>query len=452
MVFDEDSDGGTALEGHVTKERIVKQLNLDDGEADHRRNLPDEEVDEEEEEEEEEREDELDGAQLAEEQDDDNPLDEPGDFVEGPPDEPSNGSGSDVRGYYEDEPSADETVGRPINVGREEDPWFPQGAEDSLQRGEGIGHPAFARKGVQAAREKTRMRREQAPPAIRETLKARVAANQHKKAPFFLRKRVQDGFDARQVPNEGATSTMKAHDPNTQEFRERRGKILAQIEKKKGKKARVEVEKHMNDVLNKRVPIPDSQTKKAKRPFTKVIERPKLRERIPIVKRMVKMNNEESLMLDTTLAFIDGLAQGLFRTDASLTVKEQRALNDWLQLLSIALPQEWGLHELIDVLMAKKSFVSQRRQNMLQVLENHGPKRRLYSPSCRATKIPFNCGFWKLLHTVCEYFCSSCLLRLSYFFVSIKPLITLFCVRLLPPQPSALRSTEVVSASLKRGH
>ena len=407
MAFAEDGDEGKPLPGVVTKERIIQELKL--GEAQEElRNLQREK-----------REDELDGAQMAEEQDDDNPLDEPGDFVEEPPQEPEDDDKKQDQDYYQqeeeeeeeeaktddDEDSDDDGPVDPIE-GRDEDPWFPQGAEESVQHREGGAGPLpFVRKGVQAAREKTRARREQdAPAAVRDTFRARVAASQGKTKPLFMRKpRVQDGFDARQIPEEGATKTMKAHQLNTIEFRERRSKLLQQIEQRKGKKAREAVEKRMNDVLNKRIPIPEPEIK-AKRPFTKDIGRTKIGERIPIVKRMVKMNNEESLMLDTTLAFIEGLTQGLFRKDASLTAAERTALADWLQLLSVALPQEWGLHELIDALMARKTFISQSRQNMLQVITEHAPKRRLYSPSCRSTKIPFNCGFWKLLHTVCELF------------------------------------------------
>lgn len=398
LIFQEDAETGMALPGSITKDKVIAVLGLEEEEEEQvdQRNLD------------EEREDELDGAQLAEEQDDDNPLEEIGDFVDEPPQEPEDDDKNDnenyleENGYQQDDKEEDDDGYTEVEQpdlymgGGDADPWFPEDAEETGQQRD----PApVVRSGVQAAREKTRLRREQEQqPQLRDTLRARIASNQGNTSPLFLRKpRVQDGFDTRQIPKQGATDTMKAHVVNTKEFKDRRTKILEQIEQRKGKKARVEVEKRMNDVLNKRAPM---VVDKAKLPYRKVVAPAKLGERIPIVKRVVKMNLEESLMLDSTLAFVEGLAQGLFRKDASLTASERTTLHDWLHLLSVALPQEWGIHELIDALMVRKSFVSQSRQNMFEVIKKHAPKRRLYSPSCRATKIPFNCGFWKLLHTV----------------------------------------------------
>jgi hypothetical protein len=213
-------------------------------------------------------------------------------------------------------------------------------------------------------------------------------------------KKTYPGFSAHQKPEEGATQTMKAHQANTVEFDARRKAILAGIEKKHGKRARKKVENHLDEILEKNAGKINAEGK-AKLPFRKAVpNRMKFGERIPLVRRAVKMSNEESLILDTMLAFMRGLKLGLFQHEASLSDFEKERFRDWLQLLSVTIPQEWGVHDLIDDLLARLSFVAKSKDNLYRVLAKHAPRRRIYSPSCRQTEIPFNCGFWKLLHTV----------------------------------------------------
>uniref|UniRef100_A0A7S3PE65 Sulfhydryl oxidase n=1 Tax=Amphora coffeiformis TaxID=265554 RepID=A0A7S3PE65_9STRA len=390
--FEEGSSKGQVMSGKITRQLAEKMMGLDKNRegrslGDNISAVEDEDAE--------------DGYVEEEEEgeDDDNPIDEPGDFEEKVP-EPDDDDSKELKAdksYQEDEDEdyddkkEEEDAYVEDNQGVR-DPWFK---EDAINQAP--PPPRFPRAGANAAREKARARRkEEVAPVIRNTLKERVA-QQSRTQTFFRRfPKAKDGFDPSQTANEGATLTMKAHRAHTTEWSERRKKLLDSIEKRKGKAARMRIEKHLEDLAAKRNEL---AAEKAKLQFKKVVAPPKLGERIPIVKRVVKMNNEEALMIDTTLAFLEGLQRGLFMRGQTLSSDEKLALNDWLKFLSVALPQEWGLHEVIDDLLMKKNFISQSRQNLMAIIEKHAPKRKSYSPSCSNTKIPFNCGFWKLLHT-----------------------------------------------------
>jgi hypothetical protein len=233
-------------------------------------------------------------------------------------------------------------------------------------------------------------------PLVRNALKQEIQRGNGRKGLFRRRKRAKNGFDERHVPVEGATDTMKAHQVRTKQYNERREKILERIQKRKGLKVRKEIEEKWNARTVKRE---QGQVSKERLPFKKIVAAPMFGERIPLYKRIVRLSPEEQLMLDTTLSFLHGIKYGLYSKSATLTLEQRNVLQSWLQLLTASLPQEWGLHEAIDDLQIRMGYISKNRENLEAVLEKHTPKRPFWSPSCQG-KDGFNCGFWKLLHTV----------------------------------------------------
>jgi hypothetical protein len=271
-----------------------------------------------------------------------------------------------------------------------EDPWFPKAAERMQRKAPPVAN------GPQPGAAAARTRLSPNDPLVRNALKLEVQRGNGRKGLFRGRKRAKDGFDARNVPAEGATDTMKAHQVRTKEYDERRQKILQHIQKRKGVKVRNKVEEKWN---SRTVQRQQGQVAPERLPFQKIVGAPKFGERIPLYKRMIKLSPEEQLMLDTTLSFLHGIKFGLFRDSATLSLEQRGVLSSWLQLLTAALPQEWGLHEAIDDLQIRMSYISKGKQNLAAVLEKHSPKRPFWSPSCQG-KDGFNCGFWKLLHTI----------------------------------------------------
>ncbi len=90
----------------------------------------------------------------------------------------------------------------------------------------------------------------------------------------------------------------------------------------------------------------------------------------------------------------------MFKTNGALTYKQKAALIDWLELLSVSLPPEIGLHELIDTLKHNVEEISQRHENLKVLIDKHPLPENEYSMSCRKGMKPFLCGFWKLLHVM----------------------------------------------------
>jgi len=185
--------------------------------------------------------------------------------------------------------------------------------------------------------------------------------------------------------SEGATQIMKANRRGTHEYTERQKKFLNVISKMRaGKRKKQEAMREMMD--------------KGKIPFKKQISKPRIRERIPVLKRTVRMTPEEQLILDASLSFLQGLKLGVFKTTGPLSSDKRIALKDWLELLRISLPLEWAIHDTITDLIHNFELISESPEGLTSTLAKHPFPRKKWSKSCTTRGNGFTCGFWKLLH------------------------------------------------------
>lgn len=196
----------------------------------------------------------------------------------------------------------------------------------------------------------------------------------------------------------GSTKVMRANTPGTTEFEKRKKEILARIEKAKKAKG------GLSGLFSKKK-AEESDLKKSKRPFQKDIKKPglvrKAVEKLPGLRKMVSMTPEEELILDASRSFITGLKHGIFMSNDELPVEKKVALQSWLELISVALPPEWGLHALIDDLLNNIDTVTKSNVNMQKVLYKHPLHRQRWSKSCdKMGGGGFSCGMWKLFHIV----------------------------------------------------
>jgi hypothetical protein len=127
----------------------------------------------------------------------------------------------------------------------------------------------------------------------------------------------------------------------------------------------------------------------------------KVLRQIPIVKRAFKRSQSFETLNDAALSFTRGLLMGVFKNNnLALDSKRKAALMDWLDLLSVSLPPEIGLHELVDTLKHNIDNIAQSPSNLKSVIDKHPIPDMNYSESCtKGVKTQgFFCGFWKLLH------------------------------------------------------
>jgi Erv1 / Alr family len=223
-------------------------------------------------------------------------------------------------------------------------------------------------------------------------------------------------------PSEGATDTMRAYQPGTVEYKQHREEVLKRVELTNGKRARVALQLKLDDIDKRRAALnsttnsivlisdrgPTTANNKGRyTPFTKALPKAKFVEKVPVVKRLVKkMGYEEALMLDTTLSFLQGLRYGVYKASGPLTLTKKQALVEWFELLSVSLPQEWGIHDILDDLSDNISAISQKEESLAKLVNKHKPSRTTWSPACSkqqgksssSAMSGFNCGFWKLLH------------------------------------------------------
>lgn len=125
---------------------------------------------------------------------------------------------------------------------------------------------------------------------------------------------------------------------------------------------------------------------------------------VPLVGRHFKMTPEEELILDVSVTFVTGLETSIkFPGSGELNQKQKDALLKYLDLLSIALPPEWGIHRLIGSLRDQFAIVTKGRAYLQKVLDKHPLPRKTWSRSCvnkERELSGYSCGLWKLLHVV----------------------------------------------------
>jgi hypothetical protein len=122
---------------------------------------------------------------------------------------------------------------------------------------------------------------------------------------------------------------------------------------------------------------------------------------IPIVKRAFKRTKSFETLNDAALSFTRSLLMGVFKNNNNvMDLKRKAALLDWLDLLSVALPPEIGLHELVDTLKNNIDNIAQTPSSLKAIIDKHPIPDSEYSESCtkKIEGTGFFCGFWKLLH------------------------------------------------------
>ena len=149
----------------------------------------------------------------------------------------------------------------------------------------------------------------------------------------------------------------------------------------------------MNNYKSQYKPIPQS-TKKNQQPKADLrleaqqkSTRQKILSKVPIVKRAFnKHSHAHDTLNDAALSFTRGLSMGVFKgnTKGPLDYKRKKALKDWFDLLSVSLPPEMGLHELIDTLNANIDGITASEVNLKTILEKHYIPDSNWSKSCTA--------------------------------------------------------------------
>jgi Erv1 / Alr family len=197
----------------------------------------------------------------------------------------------------------------------------------------------------------------------------------------------------------GDTAVMRANKPGTTEFEQRKKQILSLIAKDRDRRTPLLGAKPQTT-------LPNSLINKLRLPFKKEAKPAgiirKTIESVPVVKSIFKMTPEEELIHDVSLSFITGLKHGVFMSDGPLSDEKKDTLKGWLDLLSVGLPPEWGLHMLIDALSRQITFISASDINLNSVINKFPLSRGKWSKGCRKYdgSAGFSCGMWKLFHIV----------------------------------------------------
>ncbi len=190
------------------------------------------------------------------------------------------------------------------------------------------------------------------------------------------------------------TEGMKAFIPGETDYIKRTDAMKKRVEK-----------------VHKKLKIPPQITEKTpltkeSLPYTKDVRKQSITKKaisaLPLVGRRFRMTAEEELILDVSLSLVVGLETGVkFKPGEGLNGQQRKALQNFLDLLNVSLPPEWGIHRLIDDLRRQFGFIIKSESNFKQVLNDHRRPRATWSSSCvhpSKGTMGFSCGFWKLLH------------------------------------------------------
>ena len=239
--------------------------------------------------------------------------------------------------------------------------------------------PVFQGKKAAAARKQAAqaLRKEKESPAERQ----RLAQERKQKNKELLQKRIEMAKRIREQKRLAAAKNANgaARTPSTERVRSQGGPTF---QKTKATPTRKELKQN---TIGKKPSIPK-----------------KILRSVPVVKRAFKTKPEEDLYADAALSFVTGLKLGVFTDSRPLDQKRQGALVDWLELLSISLPPELGLHAVIDDLLNNISYISQGRDKLYEQLDKYPLANKYWSDSCSKGRRGQgqNCGLWKLLHIV----------------------------------------------------
>ena len=221
------------------------------------------------------------------------------------------------------------------------------------------------------------LRKEEKNPAERQ----RLAQERKQKNKELLQKRIEMAKNIREQKRLAAAKNANgaARAPTTERVRSQGGPTF---QKTKPTPTRKELKQN---TIGKKLSIPK-----------------KILSSVPVVKRAFKTKPEEDLYADAALSFVTGLKLGVFTDSRPLDQKRQGALVDWLELLSISLPPELGLHAVIDDLLNNMSYISQGRDKLYEQLDKYPLANKYWSDSCSKGRRGQgqNCGLWKLLHIV----------------------------------------------------
>jgi hypothetical protein len=113
----------------------------------------------------------------------------------------------------------------------------------------------------------------------------------------------------------------------------------------------------------------------------------KILSKVPIVKRAFnKHSHAHDTLNDAALSFTRGLMMGVFKgnTKGPLDYKRKKALKDWFDLLSVSLPPEMGLHDLLDTLNANIDSITVSEDNLNAIIKKHYIPDSNWSKSCTA--------------------------------------------------------------------
>ena len=159
---------------------------------------------------------------------------------------------------------------------------------------------------------------------------------------------------------------------------------------------KAQMDKDLTANANKKMPDLRPEAQPKKRVGQKILRN------IPVVKRVFKRTHAFETLNDASLSFTRGLLMGVFnKSNNALDSKKKTALLNWLDLLSVSLPPEIGLHELIDTMKNNIDFIAQSPNNLKGIVDKHPIPDNEYSMSCTKGNVGtqgFFCGFWKLLH------------------------------------------------------
>lgn len=216
----------------------------------------------------------------------------------------------------------------------------------------------------------------------------------------ILRMDNQKGKEPPPQQSEVMTEGMKAFTPGTPEFLKRTTNIQKRVDKAK----KIAKNKLGNNNVGPQGKANTPITRETL-PYRKEVRKETLAKKvveiIPLIGNRLRLTPEEILMLDVTNSFVVAMESINFATGGKgLDYRKKERLRGFLELLSISLPAEWGIHRLIHTLLRRFDFITKEKENFKRVLDTYPLPRRKWSKSCSPTpkKNGFLCGFWKLLH------------------------------------------------------
>lgn len=114
-----------------------------------------------------------------------------------------------------------------------------------------------------------------------------------------------------------------------------------------------------------------------------------------VVKQKHDGRSKKQIYDDAFLSFDFAMRHSIYMSNGPLSDNEAEVFENWVELLSNALPFSWKIHSAIDAIADDLEATVKDEGSLLAIMDKNGPSTKKWSPGCPGG---YTCGLWEIFH------------------------------------------------------